>query len=98
MSLIIDRIEAVPKTIAGNREVLEWLRGNRTVYDEKELRHRNVEVIDFDHRERNTFQVTTEWTSQFPGRKANRADVMFLINGIPVAIVENKNPKIGDAH
>ncbi|MGH7719567.1 MAG: type I restriction endonuclease, partial [Gemmatimonadaceae bacterium] len=94
---IIDRIEAVPKTIAGNREVLEWLRGNRTVYDEAERRHRNVTVIDFAHPERNDFHVTMEWTSQLPGRKANRADVLFLINGIPVAIVENKNPRAGDA-
>jgi type I restriction enzyme R subunit len=39
---IIQRIEAVPATIAGNRETLEWLRGNRTVYDEKEKRHRNI--------------------------------------------------------
>jgi hypothetical protein len=27
----------------------------------------------------------------------NRADVMFVVNGIPVAIVEHKNPKDGDA-
>lgn len=94
---IIERMEAVPKTIAGNREILEWLRGNRTIYDERERRHRNVAVIDFANPARNDFHVTTEWTSQMPGRKANRADVLFLINGIPVAIVENKNPKKGDA-
>ncbi len=94
---IIDRIEAVPKTIAGNREVLEWLRGNGTVYDEAERRHRNVTLVDFEHPERNDLHVTTEWTSQIPGRKANRADVVFLVNGVPVAIVENKNPKLGDA-
>lgn len=94
---IIDRMEAAPKNIAGNREILEWLRGNRIVYDEIEKRHRNVALIDFDHPEGNVFQVTTEWTSQLPGRKANRADVLFLINGIPVVIVENKNPKGGDA-
>lgn len=94
---IIDRIEAVPRTIAGNREVLEWLRGEKTILDPIENRHRNVTLIDFLHPERNTFEVTTEWTSQLPGRKGNRADVVFLINGIPVAIVENKNPKLGDA-
>src|SRR5688572_26181411 len=35
---IIQRMEAVPSTIEGNREILEWLRGNRTVYDETEKR------------------------------------------------------------
>jgi type I restriction enzyme, R subunit len=94
---IIDRMEAVPKTIAGNREILEWLRGNRTTYDERDKRHRNVRVVDFEHADRNAFHVTTEWTSQIPGRKANRADILFLLNGVPIAIVENKNPKKGDA-
>src|SRR6267142_950580 len=42
---IIQRMESVPKTIEGNKEILEWLRGNRTVYDEKEKRHRNVTLI-----------------------------------------------------
>ena len=32
-----------------------------------------------------------------PARKGNRADVMFLVNGVPVCIVEHKNPKDGDA-
>ncbi len=32
-----------------------------------------------------------------PARKGNRADVMFLVNGMPVCIVEHKNPKDGDA-
>src|SRR5690606_18464704 len=45
----------------------------------------------------NTFQVTQEWTYRFPSRKGNRADVIFLINGIPVALIENKNPKVPDA-
>jgi type I restriction enzyme R subunit len=30
-------------------------------------------------------------------RDGNRADVVFVINGVPVAIVENKNPKSKDA-
>ena len=41
--------------------------------------------------------MTYEWTFQALNKKGNRADVMFLLNGIPVAIVENKNPKLPDA-
>src|ERR1700730_5101809 len=94
---IIQRMEAVPNSIEGNREMLEWLRGNRTVYDEHEKRHRNVTLIDFANLDRNVFHVTYEWTFQSGHKKGNRADVMFLINGIPVAIIENKNPKLPDA-
>jgi type I restriction enzyme R subunit len=89
---IIQRMEAVPKTIEGNRELLEWLRGHRTVYDETERRHRNV-VLLAPEVKRNSYAVSWEWTFRAGSRKANRADVMFLVNGIPVAIVECKNPK-----
>ena len=94
---IIQRMESVPSTIEGNREILEWMRGNRTVFVESDKRHRNVTMIDFSNLDRNTFQVTYEWTFRGVSKKANRADVVFLINGVPVAIVENKNPKLPDA-
>lgn len=93
---ITQQIEAAPSTIEGNKEILEWLRGNRTVYVDSEKRHRNITLIDYSLNN-NTFQVTQEWTYRFPSRKGNRADVIFLINGIPVALIENKNPKVPDA-
>lgn len=94
---IVDRLEALPPTIEGNREMLTWLRGEHQWYDEAEQRHRPVMLIDFESQIANTLHVTWEWTLKLPGRKGNRADVMFLINGVPVAIVENKNPKDADA-
>ena len=93
----IERLESLPPTIEGNREILAWLRGERQWYDEAEQRHRTVTLIDFDTLANNVMQVTWEWTLKPPARKGNRADVMFLVNGIPVAIVENKNPKDTDA-
>jgi type I restriction enzyme R subunit len=94
---IIQRMESVPNTIEGNREILEWLRGNKTVFDEQEKRHRNVVLLDFKNLEPNVFQVTYEWTFRALNKKGNRADIMFLVNGVPVTIVENKNPKLPDA-
>jgi len=87
---VIRRIEAVRNTIEGNAEILAWLRGEQSVYDENEKRERNVTVVDFGKPDRNVFQVTDEW-QYTNGQETNRADVMFLINGIPVAIVETKN-------
>jgi type I restriction enzyme R subunit len=94
---IVDTIEALPSTIDGNRDVLTWLRGERQWYDEVEKRHRPVRVLDFDTPSNNTLVVTWEWKIEPLARKGNRADVMFVINGIPVAIVEHKNPKDGGA-
>ena len=93
---VIGRIEGARPSIEGNAEVLSWLRGQRSVFVAAEKRERNVALIDFDHIEHNVFEVTDEWefTSgqwENPNRqKTNRADVMFVINGVPVALVETK--------
>jgi type I restriction enzyme, R subunit len=93
---VIEKLDAIPPTIEGNREILSWLRGEQQWYDENEKRHRRVTLVDFDNNN-NVFHVSWEWTLKPPARKGNRADVMFLVNGIPVCIVEHKNPKDGDA-
>ena len=94
---IVERLEAISPTIEGNREMLAWLRGERQWYDEAEQRSRPVQLIDFDAPSSNIFHVTWEWKLKPPARKGNRADVMFVVNGVPVAIVEHKHPKDADA-
>jgi len=95
---IVESIEALPATIEGNREVLRWLRGERQWNDEDEQRQRPVQVVDYVFPDHNALQVTWEWKVEPPARaKGNRADVMFVVNGIPVTIVEHKNPKDRDA-
>ena len=87
---ITGAVEAVKNNIEGNAEILSWMRGENSIFDEKENRRRNVAVIDFNRPNRNLFQVAEEW-QYTNGRETNRADIMFLINGIPVAIVETKS-------
>jgi len=94
---VVETLEAIPASIEGNRDILSWLRGERQWYDEEEKRHRHVTLIDFEHMDANAFHVTWEWRIKPPARKGTRADVMFLVNGVPVCIVEHKNPKDGDA-
>src|SRR4051794_35261641 len=94
---LLEKLEAIPPTVEGNREMLSWMRGERQWYDEGEKRHRRVQVIDFETPAANAFHVSWEWALKPPARKGNRADVMFVINGLPVCIVEHKNPKLGDA-
>jgi type I restriction enzyme R subunit len=93
---VIGRIDNVRNNIEGNAEILAWLRGERSTYVEAEKRQRNVTLIDFDHPEHNTLQVTDEW-QYTNGQHTNRADVVFLINGVPVALVETKAARRADA-
>ena len=86
---VIAKIESARNNIEGNAEVLAWLRGERSIYVESKKRQRNVTLIDFTHPTENVFHVTDEWRYT-NGKYANRADVAFVINGVPVAIVETK--------
>ena len=92
---VIAKIESVRNNIEGNAEVLAWLRGERSIYVESEKRQRNVKLIDFAHPTENAFHVTDEWQLT-NGKYTNRADVMFLMNGIPVALVETKSARKKD--
>ncbi len=94
---IVETIEALPATIEGNWEVLRWMRGEHKWYDENEKLSRTVQLIDFEDPDNNELQVTWEWKIEPVARKGNRADVIFLVNGLPVTIVEHKNPTSGDA-
>ena len=77
-------------TLEGNQEALLWMRGEKPTFVASENRNRNVTLIDFGNPDNNLFHVTDEWEQQNAAHR-NRADVVFLINGIPVAIVEAKN-------
>ena len=74
---VVERPEAIPPTIEGNREALGWLRGERQWYDEAEDRSRPVRLVDFEMASANVFHVTWEWKIKPPARKGNHADVMF---------------------
>jgi type I restriction enzyme R subunit len=89
---VIHQLESVRNNIEGNSEVLAWMRGERSVYVESERRQRNVKLIEFGDSTKNEFHVTEEW-HYTNGSHTNRADDVFLINGIPVAVVECKSAK-----
>src|SRR6266511_1709154 len=86
---VIRQLSLLSPTIQGNRDALSWLRGEGSVFVPEERRERNVALIDFDQPDSNVFQVTDEWRHKSTVY-ANRADVVFLINGIPIAIAETK--------
>lgn len=90
---VVRRLEAVRNSIEGNAEILAWLRGERSVHVASEKRQRQVRLIDYDNIDENVFQASPEWEYTNGLSKPNRADVMFLINGVPVALVETKGAK-----
>jgi len=77
-------------TIQGNRDFLQYLQGERTFFSSEENREFNLVLINYDEPDKNIYEVTEEYYL-FNGQYANREDVVFLINGIPVLVIECKN-------
>lgn len=76
--------------ITGNREFLNYLRGDKTFHSSADIREYNLNLINFTDPTKNIYQVTDEYY-YFNGHYANREDIVFLINGIPIIVIECKN-------
>jgi type I restriction enzyme, R subunit len=87
---VLRRLKLAHPSIQGNREMMRWMRGEMSIFVPAESRERNVRLIDFENVANNRFHSTIEWRHKSTVY-TNRADVVFLINGIPVAITEAKN-------
>jgi len=82
--------------INGNREFLNHLRNQGKFFCTEENRELDLLLIDYGDLERpqeswrNVYEVTEEFYVH-NGRFGTREDVVFLINGIPVLVIECKN-------
>ncbi len=92
---VIRRLRIIPSTLKGNEEFLEYLRGRKTVYVEKEKREKNFKLIDFNNLRNNHFAFTKEF--QFEDRTKRRLDIVLFINGIPICDFELKSPTVWKA-
>ena len=59
-------------------------------FNGKEMRNEMVYLIDFEHTDKNTFQVINQWTVIENAEK--RADIIVFVNGLPLVVVELKSP------
>ena len=99
---LLGRFRHLHTDIYGNREFVEHLRNLGKFYDPEEKRERDLILIDYDDltaapaRRRNVYEVTEEWAFH-NGHYGTREDVVFLINGIPVLVIECKNASKDEA-
>lgn len=88
---LVRMLSQLRSDISGNREFLQYFRGEKTYHCTADNRDYNLQLINFDSNQKeNIFHVTDEFY-YFNGHYANRADIVFLINGIPVLVIECKN-------
>jgi type I restriction enzyme, R subunit len=87
---LLRKLDLPLPTIHGNREFLQWLQGEKTFFSKEEKREFNLTLINYDKPEKNEYHVTEEYIL-YNGQHVTREDVVFLINGIPVLVIECKN-------
>ncbi|MCW5785479.1 MAG: HsdR family type I site-specific deoxyribonuclease, partial [Nitrospirales bacterium] len=93
---LIGEFQRLNAAITGNRDFLAYLRNQHKFFCAEENRELDLTLIDYGDlarpREqwRNVYEVTEEFYT-YNGTYGTREDVVFLINGIPVLVIECKN-------
>lgn len=93
---LLGQIRHLHANIYGNRDFVDHLRNRGKFFDHEENRERDLILIDYDDPARNVYEVTEEWAFH-NGYCGTREDVVFLINGIPVLVIECKNANKDEA-
>ncbi len=77
--------------IKANEEFTAWLRGDRSMPFGPNHQHTTVRLVDFDDLSRNQYVVTQQFTFR-AGPAERRADLVLLVNGFPLVLIEAKTP------
>ncbi|MBY2998425.1 HsdR family type I site-specific deoxyribonuclease [Rhizobium leguminosarum] len=77
--------------VKANEEFSAWLLGERSMPFGANGEHVTVRLIDFEDIEKNSFVVTQQFTIR-AGKTEKRADLVLMVNGIPLVLIEAKTP------
>ena len=77
--------------IRANEEMMAWIKGERSMPFGQNNEHVPVRLIDFDNLDQNQYVVTQQFTFR-AGSAERRADLMLLVNGLPLVLIEAKTP------
>jgi type I restriction enzyme R subunit len=77
--------------IKANEEMTAWLRGDRSMPFGPNGEHVTVPLIDFENLANNHYVVTTQLRVQ-SGTQTRIPDVVLIVNGLPLVVVEAKTP------
>src|ERR1039458_4183993 len=99
---LVGEFQRLHTDIAGNREFLGYLRNQGKFHYAEENRELDLTLIDYGDltRSSDTWRNMYEVTEEFyvhNGHYGTREDVVFLINGIPVLVIECKNANKDEA-
>lgn len=80
---------------AAGREIYELLCSGKSLEEKMPdgtRRSFDMKYIDFEYPKNNIFQATADFTVERPGGGSVRPDIVVLVNGIPLAVIECMRP------
>jgi type I restriction enzyme, R subunit len=94
---VLYRLRAIVMTVRdsglvkANEEFVAWLLGERSMPFGDNGEHVTIRLVDFDDIQQNQFVVTQQFIVR-AGKTEKRADLVLLVNGIPLVVIEAKTP------
>jgi type I restriction enzyme, R subunit len=86
------QVAAEVRRLTSDRSVLEVLRDGVNFKPAPDAASKQVRLIDATDPSRNSFVVTEEFAIKTGGQREPRLDVVCLVNGLPLGVIENKGP------
>ena len=86
-------VQATAGLYAANKEIYDMICAGKSLEEtlpDGTRQSFDISFIDFEHPENNIFQVTDEFEVERPNGKFARPDIVILVNGIPLVIIECK--------
>lgn len=77
--------------IRANEEMTAWMRGERSMPFGANNEHVPVRLIDLEDPKQNQYIVTQQFTYR-AGPTERRSDLVLLVNGLPLVLIEAKTP------
>lgn len=90
LSFVLTSLRTIPANIEGIRRFMDIFKNGLPVPILKERKERVIKLVDFENIENNDFIVTNQFRVE--GLKPCRPDIVLLVNGIPLVLIEGKNP------
>ncbi|MEM3490072.1 MAG: HsdR family type I site-specific deoxyribonuclease, partial [Nitrososphaerota archaeon] len=96
LGFIATSLRTIPASLEGIRRFLDIFRNGLVVPLQKEGKERVIRLVDLQNYENNEFIVTNQFRLE-ASKGSIRADIVLLVNGIPLVLIECKNPTIEEA-
>jgi type I restriction enzyme R subunit len=90
LNFIITSLRNLPPNVEGIIRFLDIFKNGIVIPLEKERKNELIKIVDFKDTEVNEFIVTRQFRVE--GLRGDRVDVILFVNGIPLILIECKNP------